>query len=76
MNVREAVAFDGNVDGNVQRLTARWGDYSAMSIDPVNDTCWYTQEYAKFADSIWPAFGVPFGEVFGWGTKIIQYEVK
>ena len=76
MNIRELVAFDGNVAGNVQRLTARWGDYSAMSIDPVDDTCWYTQEYAKPAESIWPTFGLPFGEVFGWGTKVIQYDVN
>ena len=76
MNIRELVAFDGNEDGNVQRLTARWGDYSSMSIDPVDDTCWYTQEYAKPAESIWPAFGLPFGEVFGWGTKVIHYDVK
>ena len=76
MNIRELVAFDGNVDGNVQRLTARWGDYSAMSIDPVDDTCWYTQEYARPASSIWPSQGVPFGEVFGWGTKVIQYDVE
>jgi hypothetical protein len=27
---------------------ARWGDYSAMSVDPVNDcTFWYTQEYIE-----------------------------
>ena len=76
MNIRELVAFDGNAAGNVQRLTARWGDYRAMSIDPVDDSCWYTQEYAKPAESIWPAFGVPFGEVFGWGTKVIQYDVN
>jgi len=76
MNISELVAFDGNAAGNVQRLTARWGDYSSMSIDPVDDTCWYTQEYAKPAESIWPAFGLPFGEVFGWGTKVIQYDVK
>ena len=75
MNVPELVAFDGNVDGNVQRLTARWGDYSAMSIDPVDDSCWYTQEYARPAESIWPAFGLPFGEVFGWGTKVMQFTV-
>ena len=75
MNVRELVTFDGNVDGNVQRLTARWGDYSAMSIDPVDDSCWYTQEYARPAESIWPAFGLPFGEVFGWGTKVMQFTV-
>ncbi|MEP5763115.1 MAG: hypothetical protein ABJ308_00910 [Halieaceae bacterium] len=76
MNIRELVAFDGNEAGNVQRLTARWGDYSSMSIDPVDDTCWYTQEYARPADSIWPSQGVPFGEVFGWGTKVIHYDVK
>jgi hypothetical protein len=76
MNIRELVAFDGNEAGNVQRLTARWGDYSSMSIDPVDDTCWYTQEYVESAESIWPAFGVPFGEVFGWGTKVIHFDVK
>jgi hypothetical protein len=76
MNISELVAFDGNVDGNVQRLTARWGDYSAMSIDPVDDSCWYTQEYAKPAESIWPSQGVPFGEVFGWGTKVMQFSVR
>lgn len=73
MNIKEVVAFEG---ANVQRLTARWGDYSSMSIDPVDDTCWYTQEYAKPAESIWPSFGLPFGEVFGWGTKVIQYDVN
>ena len=82
MNIRELVAFDGNEAGNVQRLTARWGDYSSMSIDPVDDTCWYTQEYAKPAESIWPSQSeaagedVPFGEVFGWGTKVFHYDVK
>lgn len=73
MNISEVVAYEGS---NVQRLTPRWGDYSAVSIDPVDDTCWYTTEYAGFADSIWPAFGLPFGEVFGWSTKIIQYDVS
>ncbi len=68
MNIKELVAFDGNVDRNVQTRTARWGDYSAMSIDPVDDTCWYTQEYAK------PNFFI--GEQFGWGTQIIHYDVS
>ena len=68
MNIKEVVAFDGNLAGNVQTRTARWGDYSAMSIDPVDDTCWYTQEYAKPNSFI--------GEQFGWGTQIIQYDVK
>ncbi|MHC4499484.1 MAG: hypothetical protein ACYS21_10275, partial [Planctomycetota bacterium] len=31
---------------------ARWGDYSAMSVDPVNDcTFWYTQEYIETTGS-------------------------
>lgn len=68
MNVGEFVAFDGNVDGFVQTRTSRWGDYSAMAIDPVDDTCWYTQEHAKPNSFI--------GEQFGWATKIIQFDLK
>lgn len=68
MNLKELVAFDGNVNANVQRQTARWGDYSAMSVDPVDDTCWYTQEYAKPNSFI--------GERFGWATQIIHFDVK
>lgn len=67
INVRELVAFDGNVAGNVQRQTARWGDYSSMNIDPVDDSCWYTTEYAKPNPFI--------GERFGWGTRVIQYKL-
>ncbi|MDH4126996.1 MAG: hypothetical protein OEW64_14345 [Gammaproteobacteria bacterium] len=76
MNIRELVAFDGNVAGNVQRSSARWGDYSSMSIDPVDDTCWYTQEHAQSLESISPSRGLPYEEVAGWGTKIIQFDVK
>jgi hypothetical protein len=67
MNVAEMVVFDGNVAANVQKRTARWGDYSNMSIDPVDDSCWYTQEYALPNSFI--------GEQFGWGTKVIQFTV-
>ncbi len=76
MNIKEAVAFDGNAAGGVQRGVARWGDYSAMSIDPVDDTCWYTQEYPRPNQAISPSRGLPYGEYFGWGTKIIQYDVN
>jgi hypothetical protein len=68
MNIAEVVAFDGNVDGFVQRRTSRWGDYSAMAIDPVDDTCWYTQEHA-FPNSF-------IGEQFGWATKVVQIELQ
>ncbi len=31
---------------------ARWGDYSAMSVDPADDcTFWYTNEYIPFAEA-------------------------
>lgn len=64
LDVKELVVFDGNVDGFVQKRTARWGDYSAMAVDPVDDTFWYTQEHAKPNSFI--------GEQFGWATKIAQ----
>jgi len=68
LNVREQVAFDGNVDGFVQTRTSRWGDYSAMAVDPIDDTFWYTQEHA-YPNSF-------IGEQFGWATKIIQIEFQ
>jgi len=38
--------------GGAQVGSNRWGDYSAMSIDPVDDcTFWYTQEYYKASDN-------------------------
>ena len=67
LNVPELVVFDGNVDQFVQKRTARWGDYSAMAIDPVDDTCWYTTEHAKPNSFI--------GEQFGWATKIVQFDL-
>ena len=40
----EAHLFDGT--GSQIGTGNRWGDYSAMSVDPVDDcTFWYTQEY-------------------------------
>jgi hypothetical protein len=68
MNMGELVAFDGNADAHVQTRTSRWGDYSAMAIDPVDDTCWYTTEFATPNTRI--------GEQFGWGTKIMQFDLK
>ena len=32
------------------RVTTRWGDYSAMTLDPDGCTFWYTSEYANPAD--------------------------
>ena len=41
----------------------RWGDYSSMSIDPVDDcTFWYTTEYLKS------------GGTFNWSTRIANFK--
>jgi hypothetical protein len=42
---------------------SRWGDYSDMSVDPVDDcTFWYTQEYMKTNGS------------FNWNTRIANFK--
>jgi hypothetical protein len=41
----------------------RWGDYSAMTVDPVDDcTFWFTQEYMKNTGS------------FNWNTRIASFK--
>jgi hypothetical protein len=41
----------------------RWGDYSAMTVDPVDDcTFWYTNEYLKSSGS------------FNWSTRIASFK--
>src|ERR1051326_7250568 len=43
----------------------RWGDYSAMRIDPVDDcTFWYTQEYQAVTDTA------------NWNTRIISFRFQ
>ena len=42
---------------------SRWGDYSAMQVDPADDcTFWYTQEYMKTTGS------------FNWNTRIANFK--
>lgn len=42
----------------------RWGDYSAMTVDPVDDcTFWYTTEYLKASGS------------FNWSTQIASFKL-
>jgi hypothetical protein len=46
-----------------QTSPTRWGDYSAMTIDPADDcTFWYTQEYSKTGGS------------FSWNTRIANFK--
>jgi hypothetical protein len=47
-----------------QRGTKRWGDYSALSIDPSDDcTFWYTTEYIPKT-----------GEAPNWQTRIASFK--
>lgn len=49
--------------GVQENTTNRWGDYSAMQIDPSDDcTFWYTQEYIKTTGS------------FNWSTRINSFK--
>ncbi len=52
------------VDGSgSQTSPTRWGDYSAMTIDPADDcTFWYTQEYSKITGT------------FSWSTRIANFK--
>jgi len=46
-----------------QTNPTRWGDYSAMTVDPADDcTFWYTQEYSKTTGS------------FAWNTRIANFK--
>ena len=57
----EAHLFDGT--GSQTGTSNRWGDYSALSIDPVDDcTFWYTQEYYATTSQ------------FNWRTRIGSFK--
>src|SRR5207247_10820347 len=57
----EAHLFDGT--GSQRDTVSRWGDYSDMTIDPVDDwTFWYTQEYYQTNSS------------FNWRTRIGNFK--
>jgi hypothetical protein len=46
-----------------QTSRSRWGDYSAMTVDPVDDcTFWYTQEYINNNEGS-----------FNWNTRIVSF---
>jgi len=54
------------IEGGGSQLTNlnRWGDYSAMTVDPVDDcTFWYTNEYQKVDGT------------FNWSTRIASFKV-
>jgi len=57
----ENLAFKGS--GSQTGALNRWGDYSSISVDPVdNCTFWYTTEYLAATGS------------FNWSTRIISFK--
>ena len=61
MTIDESIIIAGT---GVQTGTSRWGDYSAMSVDPVDDrSFWYTNEYVETTGS------------FNWQTRIAKVEL-
>jgi len=49
--------------GSQLATLSRWGDYSSMSVDPVDDcTFWYTTEYLKGSGT------------FNWSTRIASFK--
>jgi hypothetical protein len=49
--------------GSQLRNLNRWGDYSSMAVDPVDDcTFWYTTEYLKTNGT------------FNWSTRIASFK--
>ncbi len=76
-NLDPSIYFTGRVPGDplnkmesaklivkgalVQSGSNRWGDYSTVSVDPVDDcTFWYTQEYGKNGGANWQSHVASF----------------
>jgi len=58
----EATLFSGT--GSQTGTSSRWGDYSDMTVDPVDDcTFWYTQEYYQSTSQ------------FNWRTRIGSFKL-
>jgi len=63
VNTMEAETNVMTGTGSQNGTLTRWGDYSAMSVDPVDDcTFWYTQEYMKTTGT------------FNWNTRIANFK--
>jgi hypothetical protein len=63
LGTMESEAAIVNGTGSQTGGLTRWGDYSAMTVDPVDDcTFWYTQEYMKTTGS------------FNWNTRIASFK--
>ncbi|MFO1496372.1 MAG: fibronectin type III domain-containing protein [Lysobacterales bacterium] len=68
MNEGEATVFAST--GVQQSTSGRWGDYSAMSVDPADEcTFWYTTEYRLAAFN-----GTGSNNPFKWNTRIANFK--
>jgi hypothetical protein len=66
MTLGEGTIIDGT---GVQRTTnSRWGDYTSMNVDPVDDcTFWYVNEYYTAAGQA--------SSVAGWQTRVASFKL-
>ena len=66
LTLGEGTIIDGS---GVQRTTnSRWGDYTSMNVDPVDDcTFWYVNEYYTAAGQA--------SSVAGWQTRIASFKL-
>jgi hypothetical protein len=66
MTLGEGTIIDGT---GVQRTTnSRWGDYTSLNLDPVDDcTFWYVNEYYTAAGQA--------SSVAGWQTRIASFRL-
>lgn len=68
MNEGEATMFAST--GVQQTANGRWGDYSAMTVDPSDDcTFWYTTEYRDSVNN-----GTGTNNPFKWSTRIGNFK--
>src|ERR1051325_8116436 len=66
MTLGEGTAINGT---GIQRTTnSRWGDYTDLTVDPVDDcTFWYVNEYYTLAGQI--------SSTAGWQTRIASFKL-
>jgi hypothetical protein len=66
LTLGEGVIMNGS---GVQRTTnSRWGDYTSMNVDPVDDcTFWYVNEYYTLAGQL--------SSTAGWQTRIASFKL-
>ena len=59
----ETIIINGG--GSQTANLSRWGDYTQMSVDPVDDcTFWYTGQY------------IPANGTFNWRTRIASFRIS